>query len=136
MTVERVPADGASLTAVSDHDVWRTGTLITGVVHVINTSTEARLRFGTGVPAIGKLSTLAGVPVGDDRRPHRGTGRRIDLAPGAGTTVPFTCSSSSLDSELGTTLPPGDYHLVVHLRASTDRAHRWVTAAPITVRLE
>ena len=136
MSEEHSPNGGPLLVATADCDAWPPGALITGTLAVTNVAAEGRLMFRTGSPAVGALSTLAGTPIGNDSRPHRGVGRRVDLAPGDTTTIRFICGSSNLDPANGTTLPPGDYLLTVHLRASTDQAESQLTAPPLPIRLQ
>ena len=136
MSAEQPPIISARLLATADRDIWPSGAVITGVLNVTNIAATDRLVFGTGSPAVGKLSTLDGTAVGNDSRPHRGVGRRVDLAPGDTTTIRFVCSSSNIDPARGTTLPPGDYLLTVRLLASTNHAEDQLAAPPVAVRLE
>ena len=136
MNKEQSSIVSARLLASADRDVWPSEALITGVLDVTNTADTEPLVFSTGNPAVGTLSTLEGTAVGNDNRPHRGVGHRVDLAPGETTTVHFICFSSNIDAERRTTLPPGGYLLTVHLRVTSDQAADHLTAPPVPIRLE
>lgn len=135
VSAEQRPIISARLLATADRAVWPSGALITGVLDVTNAASD-RLVFGTGSPAVGMLSTLDGTAVGNNSRPHRGVGRRVDLAPGDTTTIRFVCFSSNVNPARGTTLPPGEYLLTVRLHASRDRAEDELAAPPVAIRLE
>jgi hypothetical protein len=136
MSEEHSPASGPYLVATADRSVWPAGAIITGDLVVTNPAVEDRLAFRTGSPAVGTLATLSGTPVGNNNRPHRGVGRRIDLAPGDTATIRFVCASSNLDLAQGTTLPPGDYLLTVHLRGFSEPTQGRLEAPPVPIRLE
>ena len=124
------------LVATVDRDTWEPGDLIRGNLTLTNAATDHTIRFRTGSPAVGALSTLAGVPVGNNDRPHRGAGRAIDLLPGATADIRFLCGSSRLDTSLGTTLPPGDYLVTASLRVHTEHVRGRIAAPAVRIRLE
>lgn len=130
-----VPIPGLRLTAELERQIWRPGEIIRGLLRLTNTSAEQMPELAYGSPATGLLLDPAGVVVAGFSGPTRGTGRRVQLAPGAEETVLFVSGSDTFDPAGGAVLPPGDYLVVVRLHVRRDQDQELLVAPAAPLRL-
>lgn len=124
--VEVVPASAAA----------PVGTDVTGDVRITNESTVEQLTIDTGQPLDGLLIDDDHRVVGAAHGFKGGTGYGVRLDPGATATIRFSAGVDSLDPRLGTTLPAGEYRLIVTIPVH-DRANRdaRIVTAPVPIEL-
>jgi hypothetical protein len=90
--------------------------------------------FHTGQPLVGSLLNSSRESVGGYSGAVAGTGRIIDLAPGASASIRVIFGTASTREDLGYVLPPGQYWLKVQLRLrhGRDAPPTSAPAAPLT----
>jgi hypothetical protein len=99
-----------------------------------NSSPERTGPLGTGQPQAGSLLNSSLEAVGGYSGAVAGTGRFIDLAPGASASLPVIFGTASTREDLGYVLPPGRYWLRVQMHLHHDRGAPLTNAraAPLT----
>ena len=99
-----------------------------------NSSPERIGPLSTGQPLVGSLLNSSHEAVGGYSGAVGGTGRFIDLAPGASASLPVIFGTASTREDLGYVVPPGRYWLRVqmHLHHGRGAPLTNAPAAPLT----
>ena len=123
--------EGLELSVEVDQTVLEAGDDGHGRLILRNSSPEPIGPLGTGQPLVGSLLNSSLETVGGYSGAIAGTGRFIDLAPGASASLPVIFGTASTREDLGYVLPPGRYWLRVQMRVHHGRGAP-LTAAPLT----
>ena len=128
--LEEQAFEGLEMSVEVDQTVLETGDDGHGRLILRNSSPERIGRLATGQPLVGSLLNSSLETVGGFSGAIAGTGRFIDLAPGASASLPVIFGTASTREDLGYVLPPGRYWLKVQMRLHGRGAP--LTAAPLT----
>jgi hypothetical protein len=121
--------EGLEMSVEVDQGVLEAGDDGHGRLVLRNSSPERIGPLGTGQPLVGSLLNSSLETVGGYSGAVAGTGRFIDLAPGASASLPVIFGTASTREDLGYVLPPGRYWLRVQMHLHHGRGAP-LTAAP------
>jgi hypothetical protein len=126
--------EGLEMSVEVDQRVLAAGDDGHGRLVLRNSSPERTGPLGTGQPQAGSLLNSSLEAVGGYSGAVAGTGRFIDLAPGASASLPVIFGTASTREDLGYVLPPGRYWLRVQMHLHHDRGAPLTNApaAPLT----
>jgi hypothetical protein len=123
--------EGLEMSVEVDQRVLEAGDDGHGRLVLRNSSQERIGPLGTGPPLVGSLLNSSLETVGGYSGAVAGTGRFIDLAPGASASLPVIFGTASTREDLGYVVPPGRYWLRVQMHLHHGRGAP-LTAAPLT----
>ena len=118
--------EGLEMSVEVDQRVLEAGDDGHGRLVLRNSSPERIGPLGTGQPLVGSLLNSSLEAVGGYSGAVAGTGRFIDLAPGASASLPVIFGTASTREDLGYVVPPGRYWLRVQMHLHHGRG------APLT----
>jgi hypothetical protein len=118
--------EGLEMSVEVDERVLEAGDDGHGRLVVRNSSQERIGPLDTGQPLVGSLLNASLETVGGYSGAVAGTGRFIDLAPGASASLPVIFGTASTREDLGYVVPPGRYWLRVQMHLHHGRG------APLT----
>jgi hypothetical protein len=126
--------EGLEMSVEVDQNVLEAGEDGRGRLVLRNSSPERIGPLGSGQPLVGSLLNSSLEIVGGYSGAIAGTGRTIDLAPGASASLWFIFGTASTREDLGYVVPPGRYWLKVQLRLHHGRGVPLTSApaAPLT----
>ena len=108
--------EGLEMSVEVDQTVLEAGDDGHGRLILRNSSPERIGPLASGQPLVGSLLNSSLETVGGYSGAIAGTGRVIDLAPGASASLPVIFGTASTREDLGYVLPPGRYWLRVQMR--------------------
>jgi hypothetical protein len=113
--LEEQALEGLEMSVEVDQEVLEAGDDGRGRLILRNSSPERIGPLDTGQPLVGSLLNSSLETVGGYSGAIAGTGRTIDLAPGASASLWFIFGTASTREDLGYVVPPGQYWLKVQL---------------------
>ena len=129
---EERAVEGLEMSVEVDQRVLEAGDDGHGRLILRNSSQERIGPLGSGQPLVGSLLNAFLETVGGFSGAVAGTGRFIDLAPGASASLPVIFGTASTREDLGYVVPPGRYWLKVQMALHGGAPLTNAPAAPLT----
>lgn len=131
---------GAQIRTMLDEPFRRSverGRIVTGHIEIRNNSDE-RITWSSDSTLDADVCSADGTVMNLRNAHGRGTGKGVNLAPGATAEMPFVASTDSRDARLGRVLPPGHYQLFVAIPVYGDAAGEVeeITCPSVTINVK